>query len=56
VIATLSLLAGCDAPLPLSCFLANIAAGIEVGKRGTATVKIGEMRAFLKDHLLENEE
>lgn len=43
VVATLALSLGAGDPLPVAAELANIAAGIVVGKRGTATVSRSEL-------------
>ncbi|MEW6055706.1 MAG: D-glycero-beta-D-manno-heptose-7-phosphate kinase [Bdellovibrionota bacterium] len=48
VIATLSLALVSGADIVEASLLANFAAGIEVGKRGTATVSLAELREYIK--------
>lgn len=48
VIAMLTLALSCGATLTESAVLANYAAGVEVGKQGTATVTLGELEEHMK--------
>lgn len=48
VVATLGAAIGAGVPLPEAVALANLAAGIVVGKLGTATVSIAELMSALK--------
>ncbi len=50
VIATLATALAAGAALPLATALANVAAGIVVGKLGTATVSAAELRRALHEH------
>jgi D-beta-D-heptose 7-phosphate kinase / D-beta-D-heptose 1-phosphate adenosyltransferase len=50
VIATLAASLGAGLELPQAVALANIAAGIVVGKLGTATVSVAELRRALHEH------
>ena len=51
VIAVLTLCLAAGAQLPEAACIANLAAGVEVGKRGTATVTPQEiMQAFLSQN------
>ncbi len=47
LIAAFAIGMACGAPMPESAMLANVAAGISVGKPGTATVSHGELAAAL---------
>jgi len=47
VVAALAIMLACDASLPLAASMANVAAGISVGKAGTATVAHAELAAAL---------
>jgi rfaE bifunctional protein kinase chain/domain len=49
VLSVLSLAVAAGAPLPDAAFLANTAAGVVVGKLGTATVSAAELAAALDD-------
>jgi D-glycero-beta-D-manno-heptose-7-phosphate kinase len=48
VIATLALMVACKSPLRDAMKVANAAAGVVVGKLGTATVSVNELRAALR--------
>ena len=48
VIATLALAMAVRAPMPQAAMLSNLAAGIVVGKLGTATTTAAELRAWVK--------
>ncbi|MDX1610617.1 MAG: bifunctional D-glycero-beta-D-manno-heptose-7-phosphate kinase/D-glycero-beta-D-manno-heptose 1-phosphate adenylyltransferase HldE, partial [Halofilum sp. (in: g-proteobacteria)] len=50
VIATLAAALSAGAELPQATALANLAAGIVVGKLGTATVSVAELRRALHEH------
>ena len=47
VVAALAIMLACDASLPLAASMANVAAGISVGKAGTATVAHAELAEAL---------
>jgi D-beta-D-heptose 7-phosphate kinase/D-beta-D-heptose 1-phosphate adenosyltransferase len=47
VIATLALALVAGADIAEASLIANFAAGVEVGKRGTATVTVGELRDYI---------
>lgn len=49
VLSILSLAVAAGASLPDAAFLANTAAGVVVGKLGTATVTVAELSAALDD-------
>ena len=46
-VAALAIMIACQAPLPLAAAMANVAAGISVGKAGTATVAHAELAEVL---------
>ncbi len=48
VIAVLGMALSVNMPLPVACLLANVAAGVEVGKLGTATVEPYELLSALQ--------
>lgn len=48
VVATLSMALACNAPLPVAMRLANVAAGIVVGRRGTAVVDVSDIQGALR--------
>jgi D-beta-D-heptose 7-phosphate kinase/D-beta-D-heptose 1-phosphate adenosyltransferase len=50
VVSTLALVLAAGAPLEQAVHLANLAAGIVVGKRGTATVTLEELREGALEH------
>lgn len=50
VLSVVSLAVAAGAPLPAAAFLANAAAGVVVGKLGTASVSPGELAAALDDN------
>jgi D-beta-D-heptose 7-phosphate kinase/D-beta-D-heptose 1-phosphate adenosyltransferase len=48
VVATLALLSAAGAPLAEAAYTANLAAGVVVGKRGTASITRGELESALE--------
>lgn len=48
VIATLALALACNAPLPVAMRLANIAAGVVVGRHGTAVVTVQDIMTAMR--------
>lgn len=56
MVAAFAIMLACGADLPHAAMMANAAAGISVGKQGTATVSHGELAALLHDReVLERE-